>query len=99
MTKWQKFKRFSKRYFFALCAVLAGAGFIQMLANIREIKRKARMPNNNKTMLSHHPECQTVWWIKSGRPVCDCYMKWVHKELKELDKYREQVKKKDVGIW
>ena len=99
MTRWQKFKRFSKRYFFALCAVLAGAGFIQMLADIKEIIRKARMPND-KMMLGHHPQCNVrISMIGNVKYKCDCYMSYIHQERKELDKFREQAKKKDRGIW
>lgn len=70
-----------------------------MLADIKEIKRKARM-SNDKMMLGHHPQCNVrTSYAGDTRYKCDCYMSWIHQERKEFDKYREQAKKKDVGIW
>lgn len=71
----------------ALCAVLAGAGFIEQLAKIKQIKRDARRPKNlDKKMLTHHYDC--IFW-NNNNTKCDCYLGWVQKELKELDRLRE----------
>lgn len=82
------------KFILALCAILVGAGFIEQLAKIKEIKRDARKPKKlDKMMLTHHNDC--VFWNTNYKK-CDCFMLWVYKDLKELQKYHEQSKKQEI---
>jgi len=90
LTRWQKFKR----WIWWLCAIYVGPRFFEILGRIKGKKHMSKM------MLGHHPQCNVRASITGdARYKCDCYMSYIHQERKELDKYREQAKKKDRGIW
>lgn len=82
----------------ALCAVLAGAGFIEQLAKIKQIKRNARKPKKlDKMMLSHHDDC--VFWDTNHKK-CDCYMKWINEDRKKLQWFLDRnIIKGPPEIW
>lgn len=57
---------------------------------VMNMNKGARLSKDLK-LLTHHNNC--VFWKESNYN-CNCYMKWIQQELKELDRLREAARSK-----